>query len=81
MFYSIFSKSMISLIGGVVVLLTYLALKLTVITGPFYFLLPLPFLIIYFWRKCEGDFKNHSKVIPYIHYYYYYYYYYLIFSL
>lgn len=61
MFYEVFSKSMISLIGGVVVLLTYLALKQTVITGPFYFLLPLPAIIIYFWRRCETKFRGPSK--------------------
>ena len=63
MFYEVFSKSMVSLIAGVLVLLTYLALKQTVITGPFYFLLPLPAIIIYFWRRCETKFRNHSKTL------------------
>jgi len=68
--YSIFSKSMISLIGGVLVLLAYIILKATsnqiqgaTVNGPLYCLLPLPIFILYFWRDCENRFKNHSKEI------------------
>ena len=53
LWYEVFNKSMISLNGGIIILLFYLALKQTVITGPFYFLLPLPFIVIYFWRRCD----------------------------
>ena len=61
LWYEVFNKSMISMIGGIVILLSYLALKKTVLTGPFYFLLLLPFMVIYFWRRCENKFKNHSQ--------------------
>ena len=63
LWYEVFNKSMISMMGGTGILLSYLALKQTVVTGPIYFLLPLPFMVIYFWRRCDSKFKNHSQTL------------------
>jgi hypothetical protein len=60
MWYSVFNRSMISLLGGVCVLLCYLLIRKT--SGPFYFLFPLPFMIGYFWRKANAKFIPPSEV-------------------
>ena len=64
MWYAVFSRSLIALLFAAFTLLGYLSLELnqTYLAGPFYFLLPLPFSIIYFWHYCEAKFKAPSMV-------------------
>ena len=51
MWYATFGRSLITLIFAALTLLGYLSLELetTYLAGPVYFLLPLPFAIVYFW--------------------------------
>ena len=62
MWYATFGRSLISLIFAALTLLGYLSLELqtTYLAGPFYFLFPLPFCIVYFWYYCEAKFKKPS---------------------
>lgn len=62
MWYAVFNRSLIALIFAALTLLGYLALDLTstYFAGPFFFLLPLPFCIAYFWSYCEAKFKKQS---------------------
>ena len=64
MWYAVFSRSLIALLFAAFTLLGYLSLELnqTYLAGPFYFLLPLPFSIVYFWHYCEAKFKLPSMV-------------------
>ena len=64
MWYAVFSRSLIALLFAAFTLLGYLSLELnqTYLAGPFYFLLPLPLSIIYFWHYCEAKFKAPSMV-------------------
>lgn len=62
MWYSIFNMSLISLISGIVTLMGFLASKKDLISGPFYFIIPLPLLIIVFWRYCNNKFYSPSVV-------------------
>lgn len=64
MWYAVFSHSLIALLFASFALLGYLALDLnsTYFAGPFFFLCPLPFCILYFWSYCEAKFKNQSLV-------------------
>ncbi len=77
MFYAVFDRSMISLLGGSIILLAYLAIRRTIFSGPFYLSLPLPFLICMFWSHCDKVYKPISEVIKhyYIHYHHSFYYY------
>lgn len=62
MWYAVFNRSLISLMFAILTLLGYLSLQLheTYFAGPFYFLLPLPTCIWYFWYYCEHKFKKAS---------------------
>ena len=62
MWYAVFNRSMVALIAGVCTLLCYLAIRMTVMSGPFYLLLPLPFLIGVFWHHCETRIKAPAMV-------------------
>lgn len=62
MWYAVFNRSMVSILCGALTLLGYLGLRKASYSGPFYVLLPLPFLIIYFWRWCNKKFYLPSKV-------------------
>jgi hypothetical protein len=62
MWYAVFDYSMLALICGVVTLICYLAIRQTFLSGPFYMLLPLPFLIYYFWKHCNTVFKKPASV-------------------
>lgn len=64
MWYAVFARSLVALLFAVCTLLGYLALDLnnSYYAGPFFFLLPLPFCIFYFWNYCEGKFKKQSLV-------------------
>jgi hypothetical protein len=57
-------RSLICLLFAVATLLGYLSLQLgmTYFAGPFFFLLPLPLVIIYFWHYCDVKFKKASMV-------------------
>ena len=59
MWYALFT-SMISLLCGAVTLTCYLGFRRTSFYGPFYAMLPLPFIILVFWFHCESKFKNSS---------------------
>ena len=60
MWYAVFTRSMIALLCGMVTLICYLGIRKTNISGPFYALIPLPVLIIFFWYYCESKFRNTS---------------------
>ncbi len=62
MWYAVFNRSMVALICGVSTLLCYLAIRKTFVSGPFYLLFPLPFMITYFWFDCEKRFKSPALV-------------------
>ncbi len=62
MWYAVFNRSMVALICGVITLLCYLAIRKTFISGPFYLLFPLPFMIGYFWYDCEKRFRTPALV-------------------
>lgn len=64
MWYAVFTRSLVALLFASLTLLTYLSLELqqTYFAGPFFFLLPLPLCIVYFWTYCEGKFKKQSMV-------------------
>ena len=50
-------QSMVALILGTCTLLCYLTIRKTFLSGPFYFLLPLPVCIYYFWRHTSAQLK------------------------
>ena len=60
MWYMVFNFSLIGLLFATATLLGYLGLhfKDTYSSGPFFFLLPLPVCIIYFWNLCDHKFKK-----------------------
>lgn len=60
MWYAVFNRSMIALICAATTLTCYLGFRRSFFYGPFYFTLPLPFLIAYFWLHCENRFKETS---------------------
>jgi len=58
MWYSVFNRSMTALIGGMLTLLCYMGIRETYLSGPFYVLIPLPLLLMYFTSKVEKKFKE-----------------------
>ena len=62
MWCTIFDMCIISLLCGIVTLMGYLASKKDLISGPFYFITPLPLLIALFWRHCNNKFYSPSVV-------------------
>jgi len=60
MWYAIFNRCMVALLCSVATLIGYLGLRKTFYSGPFYLLLPLPFLLLYFWRHCDEKFRPPS---------------------
>lgn len=64
MWYAVFNRSLIALLFATVSLLGYLGLHIAdefhTARGPFFFLLPLPFGIAYFWHYCDARFKKTS---------------------
>ena len=67
MWYAVFGYSLVVMIFGSFAALGYLALQLgdANYSGPFYFLLPLPFSIMYFGKYCNGKFKKSSMNLSY----------------
>ena len=63
MWYAVFDRCMIILICGSLVLLSYLGISKTFQTGPFYLMLPQPFVIYYFWCHCTKKFIQPSKAL------------------
>jgi hypothetical protein len=62
MWYQVFDRSMIILICASLVLWGYLGLKKTYHIGPFYMMIPQPFLLYYFWDFCNRKFTTPSIV-------------------
>jgi hypothetical protein len=64
MWYAVFNRSLVALEFAVAALLGYLALQLgnPELAGPFFFLLPLPFGLIYFGKYCDHKLKKSSEV-------------------
>lgn len=62
MWYQVFNRSMIILICASLVLWGYLGLKKTYHIGPFYMMIPQPFLLYYFWDYCNKKFTTPSIV-------------------
>lgn len=67
MWYAVFRYSLVVMIFGSFAALGYLALQLgdSSKSGPFYFLLPLPFSIMYFGKYCNAKFKKSSMNLSY----------------
>ena len=63
MWYAVFNRSLISLFFASLTLLGYLSVQLseTYMAGPFFFFLPLPCCILYFWHYCDFKFQKVSK--------------------
>ena len=63
MWYAVFNRSLISLFFASLTLLGYLSVQLseTYFAGPFFFFLPLPWCILYFWHYCNLKFEKVSK--------------------
>ena len=62
MWFAVFNRSMVALLGGTCTLLAYMLIRETFFSGPFYLLLPLPFFVLYFWHHCEYKFKAPTVV-------------------
>lgn len=64
MWYAVFSRSIICMLFASFTMLGYLSLQLqdSYFSGPFFFCLPLPFVLLYFWHYCEEKFKQPSEV-------------------
>lgn len=62
MWYQVFNRSMIILICASLVLWGYLGLKKTYHIGPFYMMIPQPFMLYYFWDWCNKKFTTPSIV-------------------
>lgn len=60
MWYAVFNRSLVELLFAAASLLAYLSLhmKKAYSSGPFFFLLPLPLGIVYFWRYCDSIFQK-----------------------
>jgi hypothetical protein len=67
MWYQVFNRSMIILICASLVLWGYLGLKKTYHIGPFYMMIPQPFLLYYFWDHCNRKFTTPSIVLFLLH--------------
>lgn len=57
MWYAVFDYAMTALMFGIFVLICYLAIRKTFFSGPFYCLVPLPFIIGTFWARVNQKFK------------------------
>lgn len=53
---------MLALMCGTLTTVGYLGIRKTYISGPFYVVIPLPFLLVWFWRMCNGKYVLLSKV-------------------
>jgi hypothetical protein len=62
MWYAVFTRSLVCLFFGISTLLCYLGIRQTIFTGPFYLLLPLPFIILGFMSHCNTKFQAPSEV-------------------
>jgi hypothetical protein len=65
MWYAVFNRSLLALLFANITFLAYLGLHLKegfYAEGPFYFLLPCPICILYFWHYCDTKFKSVSMV-------------------
>lgn len=62
MWYAVFSRCIVALLFASITLLGYLFLQIddAYLAGPFWFLLPLPVAIVYFWYYCDGKYKRQS---------------------
>jgi hypothetical protein len=67
MWYAVFNRSMIALEFASCALLGYLSLQLNDphSSGPFFFLLPLPFCLFYFAKYCDSKFRKASMNLSY----------------
>lgn len=67
MWYAVFNRSVIALVFASCTLLGYLSMQLNEsdMAGPFFFLLPLPFILFYFMKFCDGKFKKASMNLSY----------------
>jgi hypothetical protein len=66
MWYAVFDRTMLALVCGVFTLLCYLAIRETYVSGPFYAILPLPVMVLYFWRYCNSVFRGPANVSSFI---------------
>ncbi|CAM9281248.1 unnamed protein product, partial [Ectocarpus fasciculatus] len=63
MWYAVFNRSMVALLCGVLTIVGYLGLRKTYYSGPFYVTIPLPFIIVFFWHKCNKKYNKPSKAL------------------
>jgi hypothetical protein len=59
MWYKVFSQALTALFFSTITLLGFFSLQFqeTLFAGPFFFLLPLPLFILYFYSYCDNKFK------------------------
>lgn len=62
LWYKLYQYSMVALLAGTVVFITYMGIKEGVSQGPL--LVPLPLIILMCWRHTEMQFKNQSQSMP-----------------
>ena len=62
MWYAVFTRSVVAIFFASITLLGYLSLHMSdpFLGGPFWFLLPLPPAIVYFWYYCDAKYKRQS---------------------
>lgn len=63
MWYAVFSRSIVALVCGSMVLMGYIGIHMTQYTSGFYSLVPLPFGIVYFWWRCRRHFQHKTNTL------------------
>ena len=61
--YAVFSRSVVALIGGSLTMMGYIGIHMTQYTQAFYFLLPLPLCLLYFWHRCTKHFQHKTSTL------------------
>jgi calcium permeable stress-gated cation channel len=64
MWYAVFNYTMVAFLFAAVTLLGFFGVHMSDMSpGPFFFTLPLPVAISYFWHYCDSRFKKTSMVL------------------
>jgi hypothetical protein len=66
MFYAVFNRSMVGILFASIVMIAYFGMDLSQSYhwGPFFFLMPLPVGLLYFWHYCDSLFSK--KMVSYL---------------
>lgn len=60
--FAVFDRCMVAQICGALTVAGYLGIRKSHYSGPFYFTLPLPAFLLYFWYKCDKQYRAPSTV-------------------